>query len=87
VILRKKTSPEEINQTFKAASQTSLKGILDYTEEPLVSKDFNGNAYSSIVDGLSTLVIDGDLAKIIAWYDNEWAYSCRILDLIKHICK
>ncbi|MDD5016096.1 MAG: type I glyceraldehyde-3-phosphate dehydrogenase, partial [Atribacterota bacterium] len=87
VILRKKTSPEEINQAFKAASQTSLKGILDYTEEPLVSKDFNGNAYSSIVDGLSTLVIDGDLAKIIAWYDNEWAYSCRILDLIKHICK
>jgi glyceraldehyde 3-phosphate dehydrogenase len=87
VLLRKKTSPEEINQAFKAASQTSLKGILDYTEEPLVSKDFNGNAYSSIVDGLSTLVIDGDLAKIIAWYDNEWAYSCRILDLIKHICK
>jgi len=87
VLLRKKTSPEEINQAFKAASQTSLKGILDYTEEPLVSKDFNGNAYSSIVDGLSTLVIDGDLAKIIAWYDNEWAYSCRILDLIKYIWK
>jgi len=87
VILRKKTSPEEINQAFKEASQRSLKGILDYTEEPLVSKDFNGNAYSSIVDGLSTLVIDGDLAKIIAWYDNEWAYSCRILDLVKYIWK
>ena len=87
VILRKKTSPEEINQAFKEASQRSLKGILDYTEEPLVSIDFNGNSYSSIVDGLSTLVIDGNLAKIIAWYDNEWAYSCRILDLIKHICK
>jgi len=87
VILRKKTSPEEINQSFKEASQRSLKGILDYTEEPLVSKDFNGNPYSSIVDGLSTLVIDGNLAKIIAWYDNEWAYSCRILDLIKYIWK
>ena len=87
VILRKKTSSEEINQAFKEASQRSLKGILDYTEEPLVSKDFNGNAYSSIVDGLSTLVIDGNLAKIIAWYDNEWAYSCRILDLIKYIWK
>lgn len=87
VVLRKKTSPEEINQSFKEASQSNLKGILDYTEEPLVSKDFNGNSYSSIVDGLSTLVIDGNLAKIIAWYDNEWAYSCRILDLIKYIWK
>ena len=87
VILRKKTSPEEINQSFKEASQRSLKGILDYTDEPLVSKDFNGNSYSSIVDGLSTLVIEGNLAKIIAWYDNEWAYSCRILDLIKYIWK
>ena len=87
VVLKKKTSPEEINQSFKEASQRSLKGILDYTEEPLVSKDFNGNSYSSIVDGLSTLVIDGNLAKIIAWYDNEWAYSCRILDLIKYIWK
>jgi len=87
VVLKKKTSPEEINQSFKEASQGSLKGILDYTEEPLVSKDFNGNSYSSIVDGLSTLVIDGNLAKIIAWYDNEWAYSCRILDLIKYIWK
>ncbi len=87
VVLRKKTSPEEINQSFKEASQGSLKGILDYTEEPLVSKDFNGNSYSSIIDGLSTLVIDGNLAKIIAWYDNEWAYSCRIIDLIKYICK
>jgi glyceraldehyde 3-phosphate dehydrogenase len=87
VVLRKETSPEEINQSFKEASQGCLKGILDYTEEPLVSKDFNGNSYSSIVDGLSTLVIEGNLAKIIAWYDNEWAYSCRIIDLIKYIWK
>ncbi len=87
VVLKKKTGPEEINQSFKEASQGNLKGFLDYIEEPLVSKDFNGNPYSSIVDGLSTLVIDGNLAKVIAWYDNEWAYSCRILDLIKYIWK
>ncbi|MBA3063062.1 type I glyceraldehyde-3-phosphate dehydrogenase [bacterium] len=85
VLLKRKVSVEEINQAFKEASQGNLKGILDYTEEPLVSKDFNGNSNSSIVDGLSTMVIDDNLAKIIAWYDNEWAYSCRILDLIKYI--
>lgn len=87
VLLKRKVSVEEINQAFKEASQGSLKGILDYTEEPLVSKDFNGNSNSSIVDGLSTMVIDDNLAKIIAWYDNEWGYSCRIVDLIKYIWK
>ena len=85
VILRKKTSVEEINQAFFTASQGKLKGILDYNEEPLVSRDYNGNSYSSIIDGLSTMLIDGNLAKIIAWYDNEWAYSCRIIDLVKYI--
>ena len=85
VILRKKTSVEEINQAFLTASQGKLKGILDYNEEPLVSRDYNGNSYSSIIDGLSTMLIDGNLAKIIAWYDNEWAYSCRIIDLVKYI--
>jgi len=85
VLLKKKVSVEEINQAFKEASQGDLKGILDYTEEPLVSKDFNDNAYSSIIDGLSTMVIDNNLVKIIAWYDNEWGYSCRIIDLIKYI--
>ncbi len=87
VLLKRKVSAEEINQAFKEASQGDLKGILDYTEEPLVSKDFNGNAYSSIIDGLSTIVVDDNLAKIIAWYDNEWGYSCRIIDLIKYIWK
>lgn len=87
VLLKKRVSAEEINQAFKEASQGDLKGILDYTEEPLVSKDFNGNAYSSIIDGLSTMVVDDNLAKIIAWYDNEWGYSCRIIDLIKYIWK
>jgi len=87
VLLKRKVSADEINQSFKEASQGDLKGILDYTEEPLVSKDFNGNAYSSIIDGLSTIVVDDNLAKIIAWYDNEWGYSCRIVDLIKYIWK
>ncbi|HBY56836.1 MAG TPA: type I glyceraldehyde-3-phosphate dehydrogenase [Candidatus Atribacteria bacterium] len=87
VLLKRRVSAEEINQAFKEASQSDLKGILDYTEEPLVSKDFNGNAYSSIIDGLSTMVVDDNLAKIIAWYDNEWGYSCRIIDLIKYIWK
>ena len=86
-LLKREVSVEEINQTLKEAAESSLKGILDYTEEPLVSKDFNGNAYSSIVDGLSTMVVDGNLAKVIAWYDNEWGYSCRIVDLIKYIGK
>lgn len=87
VLLKRKVSVEEINQAFKEASQGDLKGILDYTEEPLVSKDFNGNSNSSIVDGLSTMVIDDNLVKIIAWYDNEWGYSCRIIDLLKYIWK
>ncbi len=87
VLLKRKVSVEEINQAFKEASQGDLKGILDYTEEPLVSKDFNGNSNSSIVDGLSTMVIADNLAKIIAWYDNEWGYSCRIIDLLKYIWK
>jgi len=87
VLLKRKVSVEEINQAFKETSQGDLKGILDYTEEPLVSKDFNGNSNSSIVDGLSTMVIDDNLVKIIAWYDNEWGYSCRIIDLLKYIWK
>jgi glyceraldehyde 3-phosphate dehydrogenase len=87
VLLKRKVSVEESNQAFKEASQGDLKGILDYTEEPLVSKDFNGNSNSSIVDGLSTMVIADNLAKIIAWYDNEWGYSCRIIDLLKYIWK
>ena len=87
VLLKKKTNVEKINQAFLMASREELKGILDYNEEPLVSRDYNGNSYSSIIDGLSTMLIDGDLAKIIAWYDNEWAYSCRVIDLAKYIWK
>ena len=85
--LEKNTTKEELNLALKDASQNELKGVLQYTEEPLVSKDFNGNPHSSIVDGLSTNVIGGNMAKVLAWYDNEWGFSNRVLDLINLISK
>lgn len=78
---------EEVNGALKAAAQGKLKGILDYTELPLVSVDFMSNPNSSIVDGLFTRVIEGNLVKIFSWYDNEWGYSCRLVDLVKHITR
>lgn len=83
--LEKNTTKEELNSAFKHSSENELKGILKYSEEPLVSKDFNGDSHSSIVDGLSTNVIDGTMAKVLSWYDNEWGFSCRVVDLIKTI--
>lgn len=85
VELEKKTSREEINAVLRDASHGILEGILDYTELPLVSTDFNGSSASSIIDGLSTMVMDENLIKVIAWYDNEWGYSCRVLDLAEYI--
>jgi glyceraldehyde 3-phosphate dehydrogenase len=76
---------EEINQTFKATAEGPLTGILEYCQEPLVSSDFKGNPSSSIFDALSTMVIEGDLVKVLAWYDNEWGYSCRLGDLATYI--
>ena len=70
---------------FKFASEGGLKGILDYEDAPLVSVDYNGSEYSSIVDGLATKVIDKRLVKVLAWYDNEWGYSSRVCDLLKLI--
>ncbi|CCO08651.1 type I glyceraldehyde-3-phosphate dehydrogenase [Desulforamulus hydrothermalis] len=81
VELQKSTDAEEINATLKAAAEGELKGILDFNPLPLVSKDFNGNPHSSVVDGLSTMVMEGNMAKVVAWYDNEWGYSNRVLDL------
>ncbi|HHV63094.1 MAG TPA: ArsJ-associated glyceraldehyde-3-phosphate dehydrogenase [Firmicutes bacterium] len=81
----KSTSVEEVNAVLKAAAEGELKGILGYTEEPLVSKDFNDDPRSSIVDALSTMVIEGNLVKVIAWYDNEWGYSNRVVDLVTYI--
>ncbi|MFQ5656564.1 MAG: type I glyceraldehyde-3-phosphate dehydrogenase [Candidatus Methylomirabilales bacterium] len=78
-------SEEEVNQAFKKAAKGELKGILDYTEESLVSADFIRDPHSAIVDGLSTSVIDSTLVKVLAWYDNEWGYSCRLRDVIKYM--
>ncbi len=84
-LLEKNATKEEINAAFKKASQEQLKGIMDYTEEPLVSIDFNHSTYSAVVDAQSTMVIGGDLAKVFAWYDNEWGFSCRMVELIELI--
>jgi glyceraldehyde 3-phosphate dehydrogenase len=86
-LLDKKTTAEEVNAAFKEAANGSLKGILQYIEEPLVSIDFRGNPYSSIIDSLYTKVMDGEFAKILAWYDNEWGYSSRCVDLLRYIAK
>ncbi|RSL32976.1 glyceraldehyde-3-phosphate dehydrogenase [Salibacterium salarium] len=85
VDLETDVSKEEVNQAFEAAANADMKGILDFTNDPLVSVDFNGNDHSSIVDGLSTTVINNKQVKILAWYDNEWAYSCRVVNLVHHV--
>ena len=83
--LEKETTTEEVNAALKEAAEGDLKGILAFCEEPLVSIDFRGNPHSSIVDAENTKVIDGNLVKILSWYDNEWGYSCRVRDLVKFI--
>ena len=86
-VLKKAASADEINAAFQAAAAGPLRGILGVTDEPLVSVDFMGDRRSSIVDLLSTKVMDGTLAKVIAWYDNEWGYSCRLVDLAKFVVR
>jgi len=83
--LEKDATAEQVNQAFKEAANGPLSGIIEYCEEPLVSMDFKGNPASSIVDALSTMVIGGNMVKVIAWYDNEWGYACRLADLIAYI--
>jgi glyceraldehyde 3-phosphate dehydrogenase len=85
--LEKAVSREAVNDAFREAAGGKLKGILDATDEELVSADFNGNPHSSIVDLPSTAMVDGNLVKVLAWYDNEWGYSCRVRDLIRFIGK
>jgi glyceraldehyde 3-phosphate dehydrogenase len=85
VDVEKTTTPEEVNAAMKAAAEGPMKGILGYEEAPLVSMDFRGDARSAIFDGLLTRVVQGNCVKVIAWYDNEWGYSCRMRDLIKFI--
>jgi glyceraldehyde 3-phosphate dehydrogenase len=81
VDMKKSASVQAVNGALKAAAENGLNGILAYSDEPLVSSDFRGNSASSIVDGLSTVVLEGKMAKVLAWYDNEWGYSCRVGDL------
>jgi glyceraldehyde 3-phosphate dehydrogenase len=85
--LKKDATAEEVNAALKKAAEGKMKGILQYTEEPVVSIDFNGNAHSSIVDASVTKVLEGRMVKIIAWYDNETGYSSRVRDLITYIAK
>lgn len=83
--LEKPTTVDELNQAFKDAAGGKLKGILRYSDVPLVSRDYNGDPHSAIVDGPSTMVIDGTLVKVFAWYDNEWAYSLRVVDCARYV--
>ncbi|MBK7600556.1 MAG: type I glyceraldehyde-3-phosphate dehydrogenase [Acidobacteria bacterium] len=83
--LEKDTTTEEVNAAFKAAAEGKLKGILRFETAPLVSSDFKGNPHSSIVDADYTKVIGGNMLKVLSWYDNEWGYSCRVIDLIKYL--
>jgi glyceraldehyde 3-phosphate dehydrogenase len=86
-VLKTKTTKEEVNAAFKKAAEGELKGILEYTEDPIVSIDVNHDTHSAVVDGLSTMVINGNLTKVLAWYDNEWGFSCRMVELIELIGK
>ena len=85
VELEKNTSADEVNRAFKSTAEGQLKGILEYCQEPLVSSDFKANTASSIIDAPSTIVIGDNIAKVLAWYDNEWGYCCRLVDLSKFI--
>jgi glyceraldehyde 3-phosphate dehydrogenase len=81
VDLGRSVTVEEVNQAFQAAAAGALKGILEYTEDPIVSSDVRGNPHSCVFDALSTIVMEGNMVKIMGWYDNEWGYSCRTADL------
>ena len=85
--LEKETTVEEVNAAMKKAAEGELKGILAYSEEPLVSTDYNHDPHSSTVDALSTMVMEGNMVKVVSWYDNEWGYSNRIVDLAAYIAQ
>jgi glyceraldehyde 3-phosphate dehydrogenase len=82
-VLEKNTTKEEINAAFKKAAEGPLKGILTYTEDPVVSSDFNHSTWSAAFDAQSTMVLGGNFVKVLAWYDNEWGFSCRMVELIE----
>ncbi|MCL0081623.1 type I glyceraldehyde-3-phosphate dehydrogenase [Dehalococcoidia bacterium] len=85
--LEREVTIEEVNSALQAAAEGPLKGILEFCDEPLVSIDFKGNPASSIVDGLSTIVIGGNMVKVLSWYDNEWGYSCRTADMAAYMAR
>ncbi len=87
VDLKIDVSVERVNEALESASQGSMQGILGYCADPLVSIDFNGNENSSIIDAMSTMVIEGRKVKVLAWYDNEWGYSCRVVDLTEKVAQ
>jgi glyceraldehyde 3-phosphate dehydrogenase len=87
VDLKREVTINEINQAFKTAAEGSMAGIIQYSTEPLVSIDFNTNPHSAIVDALSTMVIGANKVKVLAWYDNEWGYSCRVVELVNHVAR
>ncbi|MDR3271441.1 MAG: type I glyceraldehyde-3-phosphate dehydrogenase [Peptococcaceae bacterium] len=86
-LVSRPATKEEVNEKLRQAAKGKLQGILDVCDLPLVSHDFNGNTNSSIVDGLSTLVMGGNMVKVLSWYDNEWAYSNRVVDLVKYMAE
>jgi glyceraldehyde 3-phosphate dehydrogenase len=86
-VLKEETTADEINKAFREAAEGELKGIIGICDEPLVSIDFKGDTHSAVVDTNWTMVMGGDLAKVVAWYDNEWAYACRIADLFHYIAE
>lgn len=85
VEVEKDVTAEQVNEALRQAAEGELKGILNYSEEPLVSVDYNGDSHSSSIDALSTMVMEGNLVKVVSWYDNEWGYSNRVVDLAKYI--
>jgi glyceraldehyde 3-phosphate dehydrogenase len=85
--LKKEASVEAVNSAMRRSAETEMKGVLEYSEEPLVSADVVGNPHSAVVDSLSTMVIGKSFAKVFAWYDNEWGFSCRLVDLLKHMAR
>ena len=82
--LKSDVTSEDINEAFRMAAAGSMSGIIDVCDEPLVSSDFNTNPYSAVIDSLSTMVLENRKVKVLAWYDNEWGYSCRVVDLIRY---
>lgn len=85
--LNKEVTAEQVNEAFHKAAEGELKGVLEYCDVPLVSSDFKGNMASAIFDALSTMVIAGNMVKVLAWYDNEWGYSCRLADITAYVIK